>query len=185
MLPTLLIPNDIEQFSIGEKFIKIPKCILTFRRWSGDPVKESFGGKALIDVDGKPMFAELAIANLFKRSGWQARWIETYGKNKKNPMFLSKWEDEKYRHQTATPIKDNFVLKCLSEIASANGDSYSGCWDVVGWKDAYIIFAESKRAKRDSIRQTQTDWLVAGLNYGLTPDNFVVVQWTFENEKII
>lgn len=185
MFPTLLIPNEVEQFSIGGELINIPRCTLTFRRWNGHPAKESFGGKALIDVDGKPMFAELAIANLFTRSGWQARWIETYGKSKKNPMFLSNWKDEKYRNQIAAPIKDDFVSKCLSGVASKNGGSYSGCWDVLGWKGTHILFAESKRAKRDSIRQTQTDWLAAGLNCGLVPNNFIVVQWTFEDEYVI
>jgi hypothetical protein len=180
MFPTLLIPNAIEQFSIGADTIEIPKCVLDFRKWTGDPVNETFGGKALIDVDGKPMFAELAIRDLFIKSEWQARWIETYGKSKEKPLLLAKWKDEKYRNQIAAPIKDGFVTRCLSDVAAQNNGSYFGCWDVLGWKDARIIFAESKRTKRDSIRQTQTSWLAAGLKSRLAPDNFLIVQWDFD-----
>ena len=65
----------------------------------------------------------------------------------------------------------------MSKVAEQNKNSYSGCWDVLGWKDDRIIFAESKRSKKDSIRSTQISWLTAGLKHGLKKDNFLIVQW--------
>jgi len=35
------------------------------------PVKDISGGKALIEVDSKPMFAELAVMSYFLKNGWE------------------------------------------------------------------------------------------------------------------
>jgi hypothetical protein len=117
--------------------------------------------------------------DLFIQSGWKSRWIETYGKAKTAPMILSDWKDIAYRNQDYSPIDDKNILGCLSGIVKINGDSYSGCWDVIGWKEGQIVFAESKRVKKDSIRQTQVKWLSSAFEYGLTSENFLVVQWDF------
>ncbi len=67
--PKILTPTEEELFLLKEETIKIPKCIIKFDRWLGDPIKETFGGKPIVCVDGKPMFAELAIMNSFIKSG--------------------------------------------------------------------------------------------------------------------
>lgn len=65
----------------------------------------------------------------------------------------------------------------LREIAALNGGNFSGCWDVLAWKGDRIIFAESKRSKRDKINKNQIRWLKVSLCYGLKPENFLVVEW--------
>ena len=181
--PSLLRPTDFELFAINNKIIKIQKTILTFKKWEGIPITNTFGGKPLIDFDGKPMFAELAILKLFIISGWQARWIETYGASDKNPFHFSDWIDAKLAGQTMDMIQDNPIIELLNAISILNGNnsynSYSGCWDVLGWLNGHIIFAESKRSKKDSFRKTQSNWLLAAINHGLNPCNFLVVQWDF------
>jgi hypothetical protein len=158
--------------------IQVPTLNLVFRKWTGQPIRETFGGKPLIDMDGKPMFAELAIMHRFIKSDWQARWIETYG-NGAEPKHLSEWKDDKYKNQVPDPISDDVTLKHLKTIAQLNG-SYSGCWDVLAWRGGKIVFAESKRFKKDRIRGTQVGWLDAGLRSGLTCENFRIVQWDFK-----
>lgn len=177
MYPKLFEPTDLELFVIHDKLIEIPKCIVTFDKWIGQPVKETFGGKPIVSVNNKPMFAELAIMAGFTADGWQARWVETYGKSKKEPICLTEWKDDKYKNQIHDPIPDKEVLDILADIANQNAKSYSGCWDVLAWKNGTILFAESKRMKKDSIRATQTNWLAAALQLGLSPNNFLVVQW--------
>jgi hypothetical protein len=177
MHPQLLNPTDIEIFYLGNDEIKIPKCIIKFDKWAGEPIKETFGGKPIVCMNNKPMFAELAIMTLFKMSGWKSRWIETYGKSKKHPIYLSEWKDDKFKNQIEDPIEDKNILELLSGIASCNNDSYSGCWDVIAWNGDRIIFAESKRVSKDRIRKTQINWLSAGFKFGLKPENFLVVQW--------
>lgn len=180
MYPKLLQPTDKEIFNLTGTDIEIPKCLTKFKAWRGEPVKETFGGKSIVCVDNKPMFAELAIVQYFIKSGWQSRWIETYARDKQDPLFLLQWKDDRFKNQENSPIKDKKILEILSDITSRNNNSYSGCWDVIAWKGDNIIFAESKRLKRDKIRQTQNNWLSAGLRYGLKTDNFLIVQWEIE-----
>lgn len=139
--------------------------------------REHLWGKPLLNVRGKPAFAEVAIMELFINDGWEARWIETYGRGNLNPFFLKGWKDDKYRNQDNYPITEKWVSDLLDNMALLNGNSFSGCWDVVAWKCEMIIFAESKRLRKDSIRQTQINWLEAGLKSGLNENNFLVVQW--------
>ncbi len=176
MYPKIFQPKYLEPFSINNETLLVPKCIVTFEKWTGKPIAETFGGKPLVYIENRPMFAELAIITKFINAGWNARWIETYGKHS-GPIFLTDWKDDKYRNQINVPIADKNILTLLANIAKLNGNSYSGCWDSLAWKEDQIVFAESKRRKRDSIRTTQTNWLSAGLQYGLNLENFLIVEW--------
>ncbi len=178
--PDFLKPTDIEVFSLENTTIAIPKCIIAFEKWSGSPIKNTFGGKPVVCVNNQPMFAELAIMTYFISEGWDSRWIETYGKSNKEPIYLSNWKDDKYKNQEHTPIRNERILKLLNGIAIHNDNSFSGCWDVLAWHNENIIFAESKRTKKDKIRQTQVNWLNAGLKSGLNSNNFLVIQWDLE-----
>lgn len=181
MFPKLLQPNGTEDFIISDKIVKIPKCTIQFKKWEGIELKETFGNKPVIDMGGKPMFAELAIMNLFIQSGWQAIWVETYARLNKEPFYMSEWDFEKsYKNQINLPIKGKKILEMLAEIAKLNNNSYGGCWDVLGWNGKQILFAESKRFKKDRVQQTQNRWLFAALQYRLKPENFMIVQWDFE-----
>lgn len=172
-----LIPDSVEIFKIEEEEYQIPKSNVSFANWTGKPIMNTFGGKTLLKVDSKPSFAELAIVDLFVKEGWEARWVCTYGRGKQNPFYLKEWTDENLKNQENFPIKEAWVTDLLNKIALLNNNSFSGCWDVVAWKDDKIVFAESKRRKKDSIRQTQINWLRAGLKSGLSEKNFLVVQW--------
>ncbi|MCY7410341.1 MAG: hypothetical protein LH473_08720 [Chitinophagales bacterium] len=143
--------------------------------------KESFGGKPFVSLDHKPMFAELAIKILFEKSGWSSRWIETYGRGNMNPIFLNEWEDKIFSSQIHDPIAYKKVNDLLFSIAKINGNSLSGCWDVLGWTDDQILFSESKRRKKDAMRSSQLKWLHSALLAGLSNDNFLIVEWDFKN----
>lgn len=178
--PLQEFPISTEHILIGSTDVLIPKIAPRFRKWMGETVKNTFGNKALVDVNGQPLFAELAILELFTRNGWDGRWIETYGKSAMSPALLTNWTDRPYKEQIHQPIKDSFIIQMLERIASANNNSYSGCWDVLGWKSQQFIFAESKRKSKDVIRNTQIEWLRAALNCGLDRSNFLFVEWDFK-----
>ena len=130
MYPKFLQPTDKEIFIINDKAVEVPKCIIKFDKWNGEPVKETFGGKPIVSVNEKPMFAELGIMTHFILEGWQARWVETYGKNKNNPICLSGWKDDKYKNQVHNPIGEHKIKNLLINIAKQNPNSYAGCWDI-------------------------------------------------------
>lgn len=115
MYPKFLHPTQKEIFIINDHQIVIPKCIVEFNKWDGQPLNETFGGKPVLSVDNKPMFAELAILNEFIKDGWEARWVETYGK--KFPIHLTEWLDDKYKNQIHVPYSDKKVELLLAEIA--------------------------------------------------------------------
>lgn len=96
-----------------------------------------------------------------------------------NPIYLVKWEDDKLKNQTHKPIQNKTINAILTRITNKNKNSFSGCWDILAWKKNKVLFIESKRAKKDSIRNTQTNWLKSGLRCGLKPSNFMIVQWDF------
>ncbi len=179
MYPKSLDPAYTEEFVLETHTVEIPKCVIQFQKWNGPLFKDTFGHKPLVSVDGEPMFAEMAIRTHFINDGWQARWIQTYGRRNKEPICLSEWKDDSYANQTHDAIEDTALTNMLREIARLNNNSYAGCWDIVAWKQGQLVFAEAKRNNKDSIRQTQTNWLAAGLSFGLKPQNFLLVQWDF------
>ncbi|MDO7887106.1 hypothetical protein [Hymenobacter cheonanensis] len=161
----------------------VPKVELQLRRWSGEPIADSFGGKPVIDFAGRPMFAELAVYELFRLSGWEARWIETYGAPTQSPKHYVDWHPslpkELRKTQLHQAIADEEMLTVLQKAAAANGGSFAGCWDVLGWQGDKLIFAECKRHRKDKLQATQPRWLQAGLAAGLQPENFLLVEWDF------
>ncbi|WP_417600473.1 hypothetical protein [Owenweeksia hongkongensis] len=157
--------------------IDIPKCHVQFKRWTGQPIQNTFGNKPLLDFNGKPMFAELLIMNLFLQNSWNSRWVETYGKSKLKPIYLNNWIDDKYKNQIDKPIENLYIQTLLNKIAEKNGSNFGGCWDVLAWKNEYLIFVESKRSKKDFLQSTQNKWLKAGFEVGLKRENFLMVEW--------
>lgn len=176
--PKLLFPSSIETIALKGEIINIPKCIIELEKWDGKQIVNTFGNKPIVKFNNKPMFAELAIMNHFIKNGWEARWIETYGAIKK-PKILSSWKDDKYQNQIEDPILNTDIINMLEGIAKYN-NSFSGCWDVVVWKNKDIIFAELKHHKKDKIRKTQINWLLSCLENGLKVNNFLVVEWNFK-----
>lgn len=173
-----IIGSEIFTLKDGRS-VHVPRATTALVKWTGEKLNNTFGGKPVVDVNGSPAFAELAIVDLLAKSGYSVRWAETYARGGKIPAFLVHWEDRPYKEQIGKPITEQWVLDTLLGIASLNEGSYSGCWDVVAWKNERLLFAESKRNGRDRIRPSQISWLDASLRYGLKPENFVIVQWDF------
>ncbi len=159
--------------------VVVPKAVLHFRQWQGQPIRDTFGGKPLVDFAGRPVFAELCVYELFPLAGWEARWVETYGAPATQPMLLVDWIDTSRAQQPQQPLPGMGVGELMPRIASHNGGTYAGCWDVLGWHGDTVLFAELKRAKKDRLQATQPQWLAAGLRAGLAPENFLLVEWDF------
>jgi Holliday junction resolvase len=45
--------------------------------------------------------------------------------------------------------------RAVYDAIAAGSVNRRGCWDVFAWRDGEILFAESKRAQRDRIRDSQ------------------------------
>lgn len=181
--PEKLKQNDFENIETAASSFLIPKSSISFKNWTEEPLNNTFGGKPLIELNEEPMFAELAIMNTFINAGWEARWIETYGKAKMSPVYITEWIDINYKAQIHRPINHQMVNILLQAVAQNNNNNFAGCWDVLAWKGDKVIFAESKRSKRDRIKETQKQWLEAALKTGFTTENFLMVEWSFDEER--
>lgn len=176
--PKLLEPTATDTIATTDGRIEVPLVHLTFKRWAGKPIADTWGGKALVDYRDKPMFAELAIMHMAIDSGWQARWIETYGMRANKPFHFMDWAGRPLIQRPEARITDTRILELLDSVATYN-DTYYGCWDVLMWKDERSIFVESKRSKADKIRKTQIQWMESAIATGLFADDFLIAQWDF------
>ncbi len=184
LYPSKLSPDSTESYTIAGSTVDIPVVHKLFKEWQGPAITNTFGGKPLVDYQGVPMFAELAIQRLAVESGWQSRWVETYSMKSKAPYFFTDWIDAKLGEQPLDPITDITQTDLLTQVAKLNDSSYYGCWDVIAWSDEKLLFLESKRSKKDSIRSTQLAWVEAGMATGLSADNFLIVQWGFSLDEL-
>ncbi len=146
----------------------------------GQPLQHTFGNKPLVDFAGRPVFAELCLYELFRLSGWDARWVETYGAPATGPYLFTGWLDAPLKQQQYQPHTAAWVAELLASIAVHNNGRYGGCWDVVGWHGETVVFAELKRFRKDRVQATQLAWSEAGLKAGLQPEIFLFVGWDFK-----
>ncbi len=162
---------DVENFTLPNgQTVEVSKRIYSFQKWRGDEIKNDYGGKAVLDNEGSPLFAELVILRLLEKEGWSGIWVDTYGK--KFRMGLPEKSD---------PISLPPEKQSLLDNISKQAGGFKGCWDVFAWKDNEYLFAESKRIGKDSIRDTQINWLFTALQVGIPIKSFLLVEWNIQN----
>ena len=178
-LPRDLFPVATERFALPDgRWVAVPKATPRFASWRGQPLPDTFGGKPTLDYAGEACFAELVILRIFQAAGWSARWVDTYGAARLRPRFLTTWSSEGLKAQRHRPITNTRVQRLLDSIAQANRSTYSRCWDIIAWQGNEIIFAESKLRGHDRLRASQRRWFAAGIAAGLSPESFLVVEWS-------
>jgi len=148
------------------KEVGIRKLQLYFNVWKGETIKDSYGGKTVIDCDGEPLFAELAVLRTLQKEGWQGAWVDSYRK----------------KFRVGLPgVVESIDLpekpKKLFDDIYAKVGGFKGCWDVFVWKNDDYLFLELKRESRDRIRDSQIKWLEAALGLGVTSDSFAILEW--------
>jgi hypothetical protein len=141
---------------------------LTFRPWRGQPVADAYGNKPVVEYDGQPLFAELAIVRLVEQEGWTGVWVDTY-----RQRFLRDLPGAGDEVPPPEPARELY-----GRIASRAGGA-GGCWDVLAWRGTEIAFLESKRHGKDRLRPGQGVWLRAALDEGILASSFAVVEWDF------
>ena len=142
----------------------VAKWPARFTQWGGMPLTNTYGGKAVIDWQGEPVFAELAIVRMLQSEGFDAVWIDGYGNR-----FRSSISEERVLPEHAKAL--------LKTIIQSNNGKRQGCWDVLAWKGETYMFVESKRRGKDRIRGSQIQWLDAAIQAGMDVSCFRVCEW--------
>lgn len=162
------VDGEIFSLSSGAK-VSIQKYFLHFNEWKGASIPNTYNNKPVIDWNGEPVFAELAVLRLFQSHGWEGVWVDNYRR--------------KYRiglPDVAEPIELPTKQRELIESIKAKTGRSGGCWDVFVWKEDQLLFVELKRQKKDVIQNSQKVWLEKSLESDLTTDNFAFLEWVMD-----
>jgi hypothetical protein len=138
---------------------------MTFRPWLGGGI-DTYGGKAVVDLDGEPFFVELALARLQEQAGWEAVWVDNYRR-----LF------RRGRADQAVPVGIPASQQTTFDaITARNPGGRNGCWDVFAWRGEEVRFLEAKRRGRDRIRDSQLTW--AEVAAQVVPHaSFTIIEW--------
>jgi len=145
---------------------KINKVYFEFERWKGPKIKDDYNGKAVLDYNDEPLFAELVVLRKFQESGYDGVWVDNY-----RNTFKKELPEKNFKYELPDRIAGIF-----NELVKANGGR-SGCWDLLCWNDKEIKFIELKRKNHDAIRESQIRWLENALQHGINQDSFLIVEW--------
>ena len=148
--------------------VEVPLCKPVFPIWKGTGVN-TYGGKAILNFYGEPLYAELVILRIFQANGWNGVWVDTY--RRKYRTGLADDED------AVVPCK--VLARERPFLRYPRGfEKFSGCWDVVAWKGRRVVFCESKKAGQDTILANQLTWLECRLSEGAKVEDFLLVEWS-------
>lgn len=159
--------TESELFSLSSGVeVSIQKYFLHFDEWKGEPIPNTYNGKAVIDWNGEPVFAELAVLRLFQSQGWEGVWVDSY--RRKYRVGLPDVTEP-----VELPEKQKQLIESIREKTGRSG----GCWDVLVWSGENVLFIELKRSKKDRIQASQVQWLEESLKIGLKTMNFALIEW--------
>jgi len=142
-----------------------------FKKFIGNFEGDDYNNKPIIDCEGQPLFAELAVLKILKKEGWDGFWIDAY-RRKFHIAMPSKTE------VAFSPPKDK--LELLNQIWNKTGKKFSGSWDIFAWKGDNIKFIELKHAKKDKMRENQDNFYQTAISLGMPEDSFEIWEWGFE-----
>ena len=138
---------------------------MRFKEWQGEKPTDSYGGKAFLDCDGVPVFAEIAVVNMLVKQGFDgAVWVDSYRRCFRKSMPPSKCE-------IPEPVRVVY-----DQIVAINGRP-GGCWDVMAWNSKGVFFFECKRKGRDRMREKGVRWFESAQRAGIPADHFFVYEW--------
>lgn len=172
--PHELQPSTFEIIELPDgKRVEIPKAMPQFQLWVGNQPGDTYGGKAVLNLEGQAFFAELLVLRLLEKAGWSGVWVDSFA--------------SRYRHDWPGDTSVDLPAHAESVLNAIQArDIQARCWDVFCWHDAHdFFFAELKRKSRDRIRESQRHWLAAGLEEGFDPQNFLVVEWDIESHEAV
>jgi hypothetical protein len=169
--PPELHPIAEETFALPNgDVLRVPKTRPRFRQWRSviplSLLSATLKIKPMLDLNGEPVFAELATLRLLQAAGWEGVWVDSFHRRYRVPSDDS----------ITLPTECEALLKQINASVGRRG----GCFDVYAWRDGSVLFAELKLFGKDRIRASQRRWLAGAVACGLPIESFLVVEWTRE-----
>lgn len=152
--------------------------LLEFVRWhppASSPKlqwNETYGKTQILRNDGSRTVAEIELVRRFRDAGWQAAWVDTYGKA---PESWAEW--------ILKPELPDSLPEALgasyAAITSSVSPKGSGRPDIIAWRGdslAGAVFVESKGIK-EKILADQEKWFREALKAGASQNQFAIARW--------
>ena len=75
-IPALLTPTTMERVLLPSGHeAALPKATPRFPKWTKEFPWSTYGGKPILDLNGEPLYAEIAILRLLEAEGWRGVWV--------------------------------------------------------------------------------------------------------------
>jgi hypothetical protein len=163
-----LTRNSTEKITLlSGRIVHVPKCVTTFHQWLGHPVPD-YGGKTLLSLGGRPLFADIVVLKLLENEGWHGVWVDSFSGKYRIHMLGS-------RDPVKLPKKQTYFLWKIGVKAKAV--RRGGCFDVFAWRGSRHRFVELKRHGKDRIRKSQKEWIAAAIGSGIKMSDLLIVEW--------
>jgi hypothetical protein len=120
--------------------------------------------------DGRLSFAEIEIAKRLRAAGWQAGWLDAFGRA---PETWKPWIINTDDLPEATRARFVAIHDMIAEQNGRPGSS--GRPDIVAWQGDRTAFIELK-GPRDRLSKEQARWGAAAL--AQDPDSYGLVRWS-------
>jgi hypothetical protein len=176
--PEELVPREDLSFDLDKhRHLSLQRFHVDFNP-CGEPIPfatdRAWSEKPLVALEKQAMFAEVAMLTLFRKSGWDGVWADIAHKK-----FFDKMPNQSKGVSLTT-----YISQALARIVEGNGQSRSGCWDLILWKNKAIVFVAAMPAPlTGGVGDSRARWLDAALHSGMSAGQFVVVEW--EYRKVI
>lgn len=172
-IPPQLKANGNTKVSLSSNVQAIlPLYHIVFKKWAGKSPTFDFGRKPIVDYQGKPVFAELAILKLFIALGWDGVWVESYGGIHFLKEMPKSWKLAK--DHISIPKDKEALLKNIQKAGKT-----TACFDVLIWKDNDIIFCESKHKGKDKLTNAQIKFIEGALSCGVPEKSLLIAEWEY------
>ena len=152
----------------GQK-ITIATWTIRFPKWLGKPLDEKQKGsykiKPLVQIDGEPLFGELAVLRLLQKDGWDGVWVDTY-----HGKFWKGLPD-----RTAPCSLSGKAQEVYDKIVARHG-KYGGFFDVFAWRGQKLLFAEYK-GEGDKLKPNQISWIAAVVSSGISQSSLLLIEY--------
>jgi hypothetical protein len=137
------------------------------------PWSETYGKSLMARDDGSWTVAEIELVRRFRKAGWQAGWMDTWGKA---PQKWSEW--------IVTPESLPLPLEtlCRAVTNAVDPDGGGGPPDIIAWQDGSIsdaVFVESK--VKDKVLLDQEQWFREAENAGVSQNQLAIARWSKSN----
>jgi hypothetical protein len=133
---------------------------------------KAYSARPLVLVEKQAAFPEIALLGLFQKSGWQGAWVD---------LLHRKFFDKMPNISKGISLSTH-ANQVLARVTESNGSSRSGVWDLILWRDRTVVFIRVIDRDTDiTADESHARWLAAGVRAGLSPSQFVVVQWGYRS----